>query len=90
MENEIIKRFNEKFPPFADGQFGYYTKSPIPHIQNFILSELKALKEECVEDIGYLVGSNGYFFDKKTMQRIDEPKCNCIDKVIKAFAKRGV
>ena len=53
-ENKLLQqikrndeKFDKKFPPFADGQFGDYTESPLPHLKSYItqsrISELEAL-----------------------------------------------
>jgi hypothetical protein len=44
MDKEILKRFDEEFPPFMDGQCGDHTASPRSHIKSFVQSEIEKIE----------------------------------------------
>ena len=94
MENEIIKRFEEKFVSLIPSKKkAFWCEEPIVNeIKKFILSELKDLKEECVGEerncslCGRKIPHKGYTLNY----------CQCVGsnhkrkEIIKAFAKRGI
>jgi hypothetical protein len=88
MENKIIKRFDREFP-YPDSRGIFYGGDPNgirrKAIKKFILTELKALKEELK------------YFNQNILLRVQQGEISTgraielqRQEIIKAFAKRGV
>lgn len=95
MENEIIKRFDELYLEGADEDTEWhFNQAGMNGIKEFFLSELKALKEECVgkerktswikEEEAFLNIDNAY------ATGLIEGDKNKRQEIIKAFEKKGV